>query len=92
MVLVCVVKGRVDLSSFKVYLKDELIRTTKKFLKNRRGERKLVFPDIKLSALHKNRTKDNVGQCLSDLRMKEGLNKPKIMKGSYKRKVDFKVI
>ena len=29
---------------------------------------------------------------LSDLRMKEGLNKPKIMKGSYKRKVDFKVI
>ena len=92
MVLLCVIKGRADLSSFKVYLKDELMRITKKFLKNRRGERKLVFPDIKLLALHKNRTKDNVGQCSSDLSMKEGLNKPKIIKGSYKRKVDFKVI
>lgn len=35
---------------------------------------------------------DNVGQCLSDLRMKEGFNKPKIMKGNYKRKVGFKIL
>ena len=34
---------------------------------------------------------DNGGQCLSDLRMK-GFNKPKIMKGNYKRKVGFKIL
>lgn len=72
MVLVCVVKGGVDLSSFKVYLKDELIRTTKKFLKNRTGERNLSSQILSCQRCIKNRTKDNVGQCLSDLRMKEG--------------------
>ena len=92
MALAAVREGFLEKEALEFYLKDELMRITKKFLKNRRGERKLVFPDIKLLALHKNRTKDNVGQCSSDLRMKEGLNKPKIIKGSYKRKVDFKVI
>ena len=55
MVLVYVVKGRVELSSFKVHLKDKLVRITKKFLKNKSRERKLVLPDIKLSVFHTNR-------------------------------------
>lgn len=58
------------------------MRNTKKFLKSRRGERKPALPDIKFCI----KLKDNIGQCLSDLRLKERLTKYKIMKEATKGK------